>query len=175
MLDSKSRSRLGMALAQRTIETIKESGARVVVLAADEIVTDWSQHLGFESLRQTGPGLNAAASELVDVASGPWAIVFADLPLLGPADVAALIDSMNRGQVIAPARDGGTNAIGGHQGAIEFTYGPGSFHRHLAALRRMGPTEVLARTGLALDLDTPQDLRHAQGGSDWVRAALAAF
>ena len=172
VLDPQTRSRLGMALAQRTVELLLETGYDVVVLAADEIVEGWANNLGFDSMRQKGSGLSAAATELVAASQSPWAIVFADLPLLDPSDVAAVTEGLKQGQVIAPARDGGTNVIAGHSADMRFSYGENSFHRHLALLSALGPTKVLTRTGLALDLDTPTDLKHAANSSDWVKSAL---
>ena len=45
-----------------------------------------------------------------------------------------------------------------------FAYGPGSFHRHLAAVSG-GPVRVVVATATALDLDTPDDLAAAAGSA----------
>ena len=63
--------------------------------------------------------------------------------------------------VLAPSSDGGTSLIGGSgDPGFDFAYGVGSFHRHLARLRRCSP-KVVFRLGLALDLDHPSDLEAA--------------
>ena len=63
-----------------------------------------------------------------------------DLPLL---DGATMTDARATlaagGSVIAPSRDGGTNLLGS-QGRIRLSYGPGSFHRHLASLSNLATT-----------------------------------
>ncbi len=62
---------------------------------------------------------------------------------------------------IAPDRLGtGTNGLGlAPLGIIGFRFGAGSFAAHLAEARAAGvePT-IVARPGLAFDLDTPEDL-----------------
>ncbi|HZD03689.1 MAG TPA: hypothetical protein VE173_02190, partial [Longimicrobiales bacterium] len=57
--------------------------------------------------------------------------------------------------------------IGGH-GPTSFSYGPGSFRRHLPRLPR---PRVIVRLGLALDLDGPIDLEAARGHphGQWLR------
>ncbi len=79
---------------------------------------------------------------------------------------------MQGGQVIGPSRDGGTNALAASGPAIDFSYGPGSFHRHVHVMDR---PEVVVRTGLALDLDNPDDLAHARRSSPWLDELLAGF
>jgi 2-phospho-L-lactate guanylyltransferase len=66
-----------------------------------------------------------------------------------------------RGVVIVPDRHGtGTNALVlSPPDAIEPAFGPGSFARHVAAAEAAGvPHRVEEVPGLALDVDTPDDL-----------------
>ena len=66
-----------------------------------------------------------------------------------------------RGLVIVPDRHGtGTNALVlSPPDAIEPSFGPGSFARHVAAAEAAGvPHRVEEVPGLALDVDTPDDL-----------------
>lgn len=172
-LTSAQRRKLGQGLAARTVETISAAGIRVVVIAADQAVEDWAHHAGFDVLRQVRTGLNGASRDLVDAADGPWGIVFADLPLLTTDDVIAVIEAMQGRPVISPSRDGGTNAMLGVGHRVDFAYGPGSFHRHMVRLARDHPI-VTVRTGLALDLDTPDDLFHARRNSPWLNDLLSA-
>jgi 2-phospho-L-lactate guanylyltransferase len=89
-------------------------------------------------------------------------IVHADLPLLQTSDLAAVAgEVVEGGIVLAPSHDGGTSIAAGDGPPLAFSYGPGSFHRHLAlACRR--PLRIISSLGTALDLDGPDDLRAAQ-------------
>lgn len=171
VLSPASRSRLGRALAAHTISTVAAAGAVPLVLAADEEVATWAKNLGFDARLDTvdptrpprrGTGLDAAAAGAVTEAEQremPWLVVHADLPLLTIEDIGNALDVLAAGaSVLAPSADGGTSLIASTR-AIRFTYGPGSFHRHLARLER---PVVLARSGFLLDLDDPTDLAAAR-------------
>ncbi len=53
----------------------------------------------------------------------------------------------------------------GGRGHFEFSYGPGSFSRHLS--RTVPPVSIVSQVGLAIDLDDADDLevilRHPAG------------
>lgn len=119
------------------------------------------------ALADPGGGLNealaAAALEARQRGAERLVIVHADLPLLQPEEVTALIEaSRASGLALAPdRRDRGTNALClSWPPAVCFEFGPDSFHRHLAqaAARSLSPA-VVRLPGLAFDLDEPQDLR----------------
>jgi 2-phospho-L-lactate guanylyltransferase len=87
-------------------------------------------------------------------------LVPGDTPLLQPGDVADLITAAT-GVVIVPDRHGtGTNALVlSPPDAIEPSFGPDSFARHVAAAEAGGvPHRVEEVPGLVLDVDTPADL-----------------
>jgi 2-phospho-L-lactate guanylyltransferase len=90
-------------------------------------------------------------------------ILPADLPLLTPEDVLALIDRAVKPPVvvIAPDRHNkGTNALLMFPaGLIEYDFGEGSFQRHCERARQAGAKlEIVELPSLALDLDLPEDL-----------------
>ncbi|WCT73505.1 2-phospho-L-lactate guanylyltransferase [Sphingomonas naphthae] len=121
-----------------------------------------------------GRGLNPElAAACVLLAPADILILHADLPLLAPADLEALIDAgVRHGCAIAPDRHGaGTNAIALTAGrTLPFRFGPGSLRRHLAAAD--GRAERVERPGLALDCDTPDDIAvAARSGFRWPIAA----
>jgi 2-phospho-L-lactate/phosphoenolpyruvate guanylyltransferase len=87
-------------------------------------------------------------------------LVPGDTPLVQPGDVAGLIAG-TRDVVIVPDRHGtGTNALVlTPPDAIEPSFGPGSFARHVVAAEAAGvPHHVEEVRSLALDVDTPDDL-----------------
>lgn len=168
-LDSHQRSRLGRAVALNTMTVLREADVDAAILTADADVMAWSVDHGLPFVQEPGRGgLSGACRHGVATAIEGWAVLHADLPLLSHSDVAALLE--HDGSVLAPSHDGGTNAIVG-AGPFEFSYGPGSFHRHLAAL---GEASIVMRIGLAIDLDDPLDLevirRHERGR--WIEPYL---
>lgn len=106
-----------------------------------------------------------------------------DLPLAKPGDIDCFIGGTggvapNSSFVrIAPARDGdGTNALLIAPPSMMISqFGPGSFQRHKRAAERVtSMVEIVAPSGLAFDIDTPQDLIEfcAQGGDTATHAFL---
>lgn len=178
VLSPRTRRLLSLEMAARVVGAIEEAGARPLVLAADQVVMDWAAERDWEGIRDRAPSLDAAAAGAVAEATKRkigWMIVHADLPLLTAADLRESLDAVSSGNwVLAPSSDGGTSLIGGSGDPhFDFAYGEGSFHRHLARLRRRS-LKIVFRTGLALDLDRPSDLQaalsHPRGRwlADWV-------
>ncbi len=116
-----------------------------------------------------GRGLNAELDALRAVTRSGFLVIHSDLPLLAPDDVAAMLDAAGSDRVaIAPDRRGrGTNAVAlGPEIAFGFAFGDGSFARHRQ--NAGGVARIVERSGLALDLDVPEDLDMAiaQSGRD---------
>lgn len=114
-----------------------------------------------------GTGLNAvigsASARLRQAGTEPLVVLHADLPLLTEADISAVLLAQREsaGLVLACDRHGsGTNLLAFSADCTPtFCFGPGSCAAHLAAASSMGmATQVIRRTGLALDVDEPQDL-----------------
>lgn len=173
-LSAERRAHLGMAIAARTLSTAADAGADVVVVVtADPSVARWAAGLGFGAARDPGDGLNAAAafahSRATEMKS-TCVLLHADLPVLSRSDMVAFFTAARHGPAIAPSYDGGTSAISAPRD-ITFSYGKNSFSKHLAQMPR---ATVVVRPGLALDLDTSQDLDRALAhpGGDWLRLAI---
>ena len=164
VLDPRARARLGQQLAERTVRAVAECGARPLVLSADDAVTRWAQAFGVKVQLDEGSSLDAAADTAVRRIrgeGGPWAILHADLPIITGADLSSAVELLRAGRsVIAPSSDGGTSLVGSSSDHFAFSYGSGSFHRHLRGLASSNPAVVISR-GLLLDLDTPHDLAAA--------------
>jgi len=109
--------------------------------------------------RDGGLGLNAELTALRQIYGGrDLLVVHADLPLLGADDITALLAAAGQdGFAIAPDRLGtGTNAITIPRGRpFAFAFGPDSLSAHRAA---DAGARIVERPGLALDIDTPDDL-----------------
>jgi 2-phospho-L-lactate guanylyltransferase len=173
-LDTERRRRLSVALAGHVATSAEAADVLPLVVTSDAEVAEWATSAGFPTLADPGLGLNAAAATGVDWAiraRSSWLVIHSDLPLLTPTDVEAVAKPLESGGTsLAPSTDGGTSAIGGH-GPFDFAYGVSSFHRHL---RRLPQTSIVVRAGLALDIDSPDDLRTAITASagDWLRGAI---
>jgi 2-phospho-L-lactate guanylyltransferase len=165
-----------VALASRTSDLASDAGMTPLVVAGDDEVADWAEQRSIAVIGDPDEGLDGAAVAGVDWCrrrEADWIVLHADLPLLQRSDLESLIAALGtRGAVIAPSSDGGTSALGGRAATpAAFSYGPASFHRHLA---RFSGVRVVTRPGLLHDLDTPADLssarRHTRGG--WIDEIL---
>ena len=161
-LSDDARSGLGRALAERTATLAVDAGLIPVLVAGDGEVAEWAITNGFPSIPDPTEGLDGAAlagARWAIEAASEWIVVHTDLPLLTVAELAELSEAMSGGgNVIAPSADGGTSALGG-SGPAAFSYGPGSFHRHLG---RFPAAAIVARPGLLHDIDTFSDLESAR-------------
>jgi 2-phospho-L-lactate guanylyltransferase len=87
----------------------------------------------------------------------------ADIPLLSPEDVAALLHAHDQAPAVtlSPSRDErGTNAVVcSPPDLLPLRFGDDSFSPHLERARSIGiEPQIVRRPGLALDIDTPDDL-----------------
>jgi len=119
-----------------------------------------------------GRGLNA---ELPDAARScrteNLLVIHADLPFLTAADILDLTATDQTRSSIAPDRHGtGTNALALREDFPIFAFGDRSLASHLALAQ--SPLRVVQRIGLALDIDTPDDLdlacAHAGFSPSWL-------
>ena len=86
-----------------------------------------------------------------------------DIPLVRPDEIDELIAAHRPGPAItiSPARDEkGSNAVlCTPPGALPFRFGENSFFPHLEKARAVGiDPQVVPKSGIALDVDTPEDL-----------------
>ncbi len=139
--------------------TVAAAVAEVIVTTGDGDVRQWAAARSLPTL-DDGGSLDGAGQAIASHRGyAAWGVLHADLPKLSTADIeSALVGFGNRGCAIAPSWDGGTSLIMS-SGTFHFSYGPGSFHRHL---RQRPLAAVVIRAGLALDIDEPEHL-------DWMR------
>ncbi len=170
VLNEEQRIALNRQLLVHTVQTLQKVKPleHVLVVSRDPEALALARDYGARTLLEDGhPELNIALSRASILARAynihGILVVPADLPFMEPEDIERLINlsTGNKSVVIAPDRKkDGTNALLLiPPDAIEFSYGPGSFHRHSQNTRQAGiPLTICELPGLELDVDFPEDL-----------------
>lgn len=162
------RKNLVVDMLHHVLHVLQQSNVfeQITVVSPDLQVLDYAQTWGVHALIEELPGHNAAlhAAALQEQEVGTTALltIAADLPLLQPGDIHALIErSMHYPVVLAPSRDGtGTNALLVQPPlALPYLFGVNSLHKYMRAAKewQLGST-IYNSIGLALDIDTIDDL-----------------
>jgi len=136
------------------------------VISADPTVLAQAAACGAQALPDNARDLNAALTQAAThyAARGADAVLAlpADIPLVHAREIDDLTAAraMARGIVIAPSRDGGTNALLTCPPlALPYLFGVGSQARHIAVAHEHGLEVREFRTpGMELDVDRPDDL-----------------
>jgi len=138
----------------------------VTIVSADPKILPIARRYGAKLLwERNRRGLNRALKTGIEnvESKGAVLIIPADLPLLTPRDVNALMASSEKYEVaIAPCKEGtGTNALLMRRpSAIPLSFGRGSFRKHVSAARKENLRYKVVRfEGIQFDVDEPRDLR----------------
>ncbi|GIK09895.1 MAG: hypothetical protein JETCAE02_18380 [Anaerolineaceae bacterium] len=174
-LSEDERAQLNEKLLKHTLETLTslKELEQVLVVSRDPHALTVARRHGARTVREDGqPHLNTALARATVVAkvhaTRGVLILPADLPLLEPADIRALIERAKDPPVVVIApdrREEGTNALlMSPAGLIEYDFGVGSYRRHCEHARKAGARlEVVKLPSLELDLDLPEDLALLDG------------
>ena len=142
--------------------------ATTAVVSADDDALAFARRIGAQPIRepQSVRGLNAALAFAADALARRGAsgllVLPADVPLATPIDIESILTAWKEAPVVlCPSQSGGTGALALRPPqAIPFCFGPRSFAAHRRAAIECGlPVAVVDQSGLALDIDRPQDLR----------------
>ncbi len=170
VLSSEERNELNRRLLTHTLETLNAIPEieQVLVISRDQAALSLAREHGARTVLENGaPELNVALARATIVAKNyatrGLLIVPADLPLISPEDINAMLDIAVDPPVVVLAPDHrrqGTNALlVCPVGLIEYDFGPGSFQRHCERVLQAGARlEILELPSLALDMDMPEDL-----------------
>ena len=170
VLSPEERNDLNRRLLTHTLETLNAIPEieQILVISRDQAALSLAREHGARTVLENGaPELNVALARANIVAKNyatrGLLIVPADLPLISPEDVIAMLDIAVDPPVVVLAPDHrrqGTNALLVCPiGLIEYDFGPGSFQRHCErALQAGARLEILELPSLALDMDMPEDL-----------------
>jgi 2-phospho-L-lactate/phosphoenolpyruvate guanylyltransferase len=158
-LSPDARAALARSMATRVVESA--AGLPVAVVCDDREVAGWARGLGALVIWEPGRGLNGAVQEgvsrLAAAGVGLVAVAAGDLPLA--TDLRWVTDFAGI-TIVADRRNDGTNVLAVPAASgFAFSYGPGSFARHLEEARRLAlPVRVVHCPTLAWDVDLPDDL-----------------
>jgi 2-phospho-L-lactate/phosphoenolpyruvate guanylyltransferase len=151
----------------KTLTTIPEV-SQTLVVSSDMAALAQARELGAKTVQEEGtPELNMALRRATVVAkvyaTDGVLILPADLPLLSRQDIRTILAHGFPPPVVVVVPDrhqDGTNALFVNPaGLINYSYGPGSFHRHCDNAKEAGARlEICPLTSVALDLDVPEDL-----------------
>jgi 2-phospho-L-lactate guanylyltransferase len=173
VLDQRERSELALAMLTDVITACNDSACFdiVAVVSTDSEVFWHARDLGAKPVAEPGTlgGLNDSLTFgqrylARRVAATELTILPADIPLVRPEDIAAVVvalgDGDERRAVVVRAPDGGTNALALRPPeAIPMHYGADSARAHIDAARGAGLDVIeLDLDRLAFDLDAPDDL-----------------
>ena len=170
ILSRKERSDLNRHLLTHTLDTLKKLPTieQVLVISRDQEALALARGCGARTVQEKGNSkLNEALIRATFVAkkyaTAGVLVLPADLPLITPEDIQAMMDLAVDPPVVVIAPDRrreGTNALLiSPAGLIDYSFGPGSFSRHCEAVHAAGARlEICELSSLALDIDNPEDL-----------------
>ncbi len=175
-LPEPARAELALAMLGDVLEACVAVGSTAVV-SNDGPAAELATELGASVVADPGGGQGAAVAAALALVEGPALVVNADLPLVRPADLLALLAAVPpRGLAYAPAADGTTNALAlASPDLFAPLYGRGSAARFAAHAESLGRSAAAAPLpGLVADVDTLEDLgRLGERAGARTRATLA--
>ena len=166
VLSQRERADLSLTMFGKVVEAAHEALGAVWVVGGDKAVRRSTERIGAEWYEDPGKNLNDSLRFALDKACGRGMSAIylpADLPFVTPADIRKIVQASAGGDTLtlSPAQqDGGTNAML-IPACLAFPtlLGRNSFERHERQAASLGIAyTVCLSDGLALDLDTPDDL-----------------
>jgi 2-phospho-L-lactate guanylyltransferase len=171
VLDPAERQALFRAMLEDVLSALAaaEGLAGILMVTRDPEAQSLAARYGARVLVEDSNRGHTAASSL-----GAWTLAQegaagmlqlpADIPLVTPDDLAALLQAHGPAPAVtlAPSRDRqGSNAVAcSPPDLLPLRFGDDSFDPHLQRARALGlEPRLVERPGLALDVDTPDDLR----------------
>jgi 2-phospho-L-lactate/phosphoenolpyruvate guanylyltransferase len=168
-LDQTARTDLAHAMLTDVLEAIATfAGDDVSLVTSDTFALDLAKRFGFDIIRDNS---NISESDAIEMAthfceshgSDSVLVMPGDIPLIEAGEIRSIYESAPaNGTVFVPSRDKrGTNAVLRRPASLfPLHFGNDSFAPHLkAAIETNTSCVVLSLPGIALDIDTPDDLR----------------
>jgi 2-phospho-L-lactate/phosphoenolpyruvate guanylyltransferase len=174
VLSPQQRQQLAEAMFRHVLQVVARVPQVVgtLVISRDGRALAIAREHGARTVQESGaPELNAALMRATQVVarwrSSGILILPADLPLISEDDVVNMIGMSKNDPSVVIATDDeedGTNAMFIRPpGLFEYTYGTGSYRRHVDLARNAGAeVKIYQSERLALDIDLPADLEAYQ-------------
>jgi 2-phospho-L-lactate guanylyltransferase len=168
LLDQKERQAFTLVMLEDVLKAVKGSLVwKTVVISSDPAVEKLTKNFGAVYLAEKNQGLNQAIEQATEwcVQNNAESVLVlpADIPLITLGDVRHIVKLAceKPSIVISPSQNGGTNALlQKPPNLINPCFGPNSFSKHKTrALQKKIPTRVYKSETVALDIDSPKDLR----------------
>jgi 2-phospho-L-lactate guanylyltransferase len=175
LLDQKSRTELAQAMLHDVLSALaawsdtSQERRDVAVVTSDPFAAELAGQYQFEIIPDPeNPGetgaIEMATGVCVERGAANTLVIPADIPLMQPWELAEILrHAPAQGSVLVPAADGrGTNAAYRSPAALfPLRFGNDSFKPHHAAAQATGKLcVVLPLPGIAVDVDSPEDLQH---------------
>jgi 2-phospho-L-lactate/phosphoenolpyruvate guanylyltransferase len=170
VLDQPARTQLAQAMLHDVLSALSEWRDRptVALVTSDPFAVKLAAQYQFETIPDpTNPGETGAieiATRVCEERGIEFSLVIpADIPLIEAWEFEEILhQAPAEGSVLVPAADGrGTNAAFRRPAALfPLRFGNDSFKPHLAAAQATGkPCVVMQSPGIAVDVDSPDDLQ----------------
>lgn len=171
VLSPRERQQLAESMLRHVLATVRDVPQLMgmLVISRDQKALAIAREYGARTVQESGtPELNTALMRAIQVVvrlNGSAALILpADLPLLADEDIRSMIKLGQKSPSIVIATDqheDGTNALlVSPPDLLEFSYGSGSYHRHIEKAQQLGAEVNLYRSErLSLDIDVPDDLK----------------
>ena len=174
MFNSSERRDLSLAMLSDVLTTLNQIShlASTAVITHDPLVLNLATSWNTRVLKESKTGVNAAITEAAKILSlescATMLVVPGDVPLATPEEFSALLEAQKPDATITIATDykgTGTNALAcSPPTVIAPCFGQRSLVRHQEAARNAGTAATVLRLpGLALDIDTPDDVARLLG------------
>lgn len=171
LLDQPSRTTLAQAMLHDLLSTLAawKYCPEVAVVSGDPFAIELAREYKFEIIPDAeNPGetgaIEMATRACVERGVANTLVIPADIPLTQSWELEEILkQAPAEGSVLVPAADGrGTNAAYRSPAALfPLRFGNDSFKPHHAAAQATGkPCVVLKLPGIAVDVDSPEDLQH---------------
>ena len=169
VLDQTARTDLAKTMLLDVLQAIAAyKREKAAIVTSDPFALEQAEYFGFDVIADHS---NLSETDAIEVASEvckergveSTLVIPGDIPLIEPEDLAAIYKhAPGLGCVVVPSADNrGTNAVLRAPAALfPLRFGNDSFWPHLSAAIATGkPSIVLPLSRIALDIDTPEDLR----------------
>ncbi len=179
-----SRTELAQAMLTDVLEQLAASGVdNISLVTSDPFALKLANQFRFEIIRDD---TNISETDAIEMATHvcqsrgieTTLVIPADIPLISATEIQTIYDNApERGCVLVPSRDKrGSNAVLRRPASLfPLRFGNDSFMPHLAAAVATNSTcVVLSLPGIALDIDTPEDLLELASLSGNKRSQLLA-